>query len=465
MLSVKRFGQPAARLSHRSRFRDSIPRRGLQAYRRHFRVAKPKAVVAPLAKGKSVRSDYSNPCWLSDYFQFDHWLDTPSSHRNAEAFRTPRRRFVRVASLLLILALLLPAHWLLADSHRGAAQPQAVANPWRMQGSASCASMACHNAELTSGFQGREYGLVLARFPNKLQYKDKHLQAYDVLFNDKSQTILRNLDGKPHLADVSASVRHLCLKCHVHPDVEVDNTLSLARQEDLFRYGDGVGCEACHGPAQGWLAAHFRPGWKGLDAASKKSFGRNDTAGIVNRLQTCVRCHIGDRDASVNHDLLAAGHPELKFEAAKYHREYPRHWDPAKDLLRHRNFDAELANLGQLVAARAALDQIAHHASESQGGVWPELAAFDCASCHHKLESKSPRLLAGRGGKPMLMERHFGGVEKALEYLEGDAGTWRAELAILRELIEKPSADRKTVQVSATKLAKWLDGTLASRAP
>ena len=44
-----------------------------------------------------------------------------------------------------------------------------------------------------------------------------------------------------------------------------------------------------------------------------------------------MTCHVGTPDANVDHDMIAAGHPPLRFEFSSYLANLPPHWDVAKD--------------------------------------------------------------------------------------------------------------------------------------
>src|SRR5687768_1049555 len=74
---------------------------------------------------------------------------------------------------------------------------------------------------------------------------DKHsTRAYRVLFEERSQRIARNLGLKE-----PAHEAKLCLDCHSHNP-------PAARRGERFKATDGVSCEGCHGPAEGWIKSH-----------------------------------------------------------------------------------------------------------------------------------------------------------------------------------------------------------------
>jgi hypothetical protein len=254
-------------------------------------------------------------------------------------------------------------------------------------GVASCASMACHHGNGPPGSAGSEYTTWVT--------KDPHARACEVLFSERSQRMSRLLK-RP-----AAHQDSLCLNCHVQQQYAAQTySPRFARQ-------DGVGCEACHGPAQRWLAEHVS--WGKRDVAYKVARGMRDTWSLPSRARLCVDCHVGSAASEVNHDLIAAGHPRLKFEFGAYHAVWPRHWSDArdKDPARggRRDFEAEAWRVGQVESARAALELLAARTQSGAGRVWPEFAEYDCFACHHDLKAESWRQqrdlnAAGKTGRP-----------------------------------------------------------------
>jgi hypothetical protein len=294
------------------------------------------------------------------------------------------RRFV------IILLLVVPVLAL-----RNASSPAVSRNPntsrsssrFALVGTSSCASAACHNQEV-AGVRGREYAASLDDFA--------HGRAYQVLFGERSKQIERLYRGLPPNVPVYPDRDLLCAKCHVHPD------LGVAPVEQVrFQLSDGVSCEACHGAAEKWLDRHHRSDWKRISADEKRlRYGMEDTRSIVGRARTCVRCHVGEKDADVTHDLIAAGHPRLAFEFTGYHSLMPKHWDdgldrdPAKG--GRRDFEIEAWALGQLVTFEASLDLLKHR---RESKIWPEVAEFNCYACHHDLKKTGDKQERGFPGR------------------------------------------------------------------
>src|SRR5277367_6307094 len=104
-------------------------------------------------------------------------------------------------------------------------------------GVTTCSGSTCHGA--IEPF--RKSNVAQNEYITWLQ-KDKHARAYKVLFDERSVRIARNL-GLPN-----AHTAEICLNCHA------DNPAHRGRQ---FQLSDGVGCEACHGGAAGWLGTHI----------------------------------------------------------------------------------------------------------------------------------------------------------------------------------------------------------------
>ena len=87
---------------------------------------------------------------------------------------------------------------------------------------------------------------------------------------------------------------------------------------------EGVSCESCHAPAEGWVRSHTRTERDGFTYRDKIAAGLRDLRNPYVRANTCVACHL-----NVDRDLLQAGHPELIFELDGQTLGEPRHWKEA----------------------------------------------------------------------------------------------------------------------------------------
>ncbi len=283
---------------------------------------------------------------------------------------------VRLIVLLLVLAgmvgLLIgrasPAPFLVQTTEI----PQPPNANGSLVGAASCSASGCHNANGASGSKGSEYSTWIGA--------DPHAQAFAVLGTPRSQKMLANyLGSDPSLADPQKEP--LCLSCHVHPDPEIKKKT----YPDRFSVVDGVGCEACHGGAAQWVTNHYQASWKELTVNQKAKLGFADTKDLATRASTCIRCHVGEKGMDVNHDLLAAGHPRLRFELNAYQANYSsRHWRIMDEKARQPNYEWTSWVLGQLATTGASVDLLAHRANQKEAP-WPELSEYNCASCHHRI--------------------------------------------------------------------------------
>jgi hypothetical protein len=167
-----------------------------------------------------------------------------------------------------------------------------------------------------------------------------------------------------------------CLACHALDVPEAQRAKSYTPE--------GVSCEACHGPASGWLGPHTTRGWT---HAQSVALGMYDTKDAVGRTEKCASCHIGTADKSVDHEMIAAGHPDLVFDLEAFSAAMPRHWqgpqarDPWENV---RNW-----SVGQIVQLREGLERAGRRAkgtpAANVANVWPEYAELDCFACHHSL--------------------------------------------------------------------------------
>lgn len=274
-------------------------------------------------------------------------------------------------------------------------------------GVGSCSAAGCHGGDGTKKKPDGAFDFSSSSYSVWIQ-RDPHARAYDVLLTERSRNIVRQLGTGWQAAHLDSR----CLVCHstLEPQAALaDHTvpLHLARSEVLH---DGVSCEACHGPAEKWLAPHtVTRTWRdGMSPESRAALGFVDLrTDLVQRAQMCVKCHVGGPGRDVNHDLIAAGHPRLNFELSAYHANIPAHWDVEAD---RRAFpvdkdpqasvlEAKLWLVGQLTTADAALELLTIRAEASTvagtesapGGAWPEFAEYGCFACHHDLQSPSWR--------------------------------------------------------------------------
>jgi hypothetical protein len=259
--------------------------------------------------------------------------------------------------------------------------PVAAGNDWKLVGVGSCTATGCHGGGHSDRIVGSEYNIWIAA--------DPHAQAYSTLFDDRSLRMIQLLDALPPDSPVAPHTDARCLACHSMTHAEPADS-----RRDVL--SDGVGCEACHGPAEGWLGTHFQ---HELAAGERDRLGLWNTDRLLVRAKVCTACHVGGPGREVNHDLIAAGHPRLQFEMGAYLDALPKHWLDTDDRRgREADFDAKLWAIGQACTSQAALEQLARRAE--QGKSWPEFAEWSCSACHHDLRDETLRQqrLARQGG-------------------------------------------------------------------
>jgi len=282
--------------------------------------------------------------------------------------------------------------------------------------------------------------------------KDKHHQAYAVLFNRRSIEIGRLMN----VTEVHRDRR--CLSCHTgFPQAlmpAVDGQLVDASWHKNTDVSFGITCEGCHGPGgdlvtaqgkrEGWFRLHLPPRnpkrpWRFLDPKVKyEQHGYVDVRTPSNKARLCGSCHIGDvtQGRLVTHEMYAAGHPPLPgFEVATFSAQMPAHWRPvagktdekptrprseflartSDPFFKADNFrlDSLHGTQAMLVGSLVSLAQSLEVTAALSGlkdpeASWPELAQFECYACHHDLRVPGWRQKrvnpAGVPGRPVLRE-------------------------------------------------------------
>ncbi len=265
-----------------------------------------------------------------------------------------------------------------------AGSPVMADSAHRHLGVASCASSICHGSAKpldAHAVQQNEY-VTWAHF-------DPHSGAYRTLLDERSQAIARRLGiARAHEA-------RLCLDCHA------DN-VAPAQRGARFQLSDGIGCEACHGAAEPWIAQHDDfPVVPARTELERLGLYRADDP--QRRAALCVACHVGVGERFASHRLMAAGHPRLSFELDTFTELWRtsggrEHFRRDADYLERKPVPAgsDTWLRGLLQAAHAQLEQMRAPQAQSAGGL-PEFALYNCYSCHRALRFNygSGRGLAG----------------------------------------------------------------------
>jgi hypothetical protein len=229
-------------------------------------------------------------------------------------------------------------------------------------GVASCASSLCHGSVAPNP----NYNALLTEFIT-WSHQDAHAKAFQALTSERGRSIAAKL-GLP-----SAESAKVCLDCHA------DN-VAPAQRGAKFALVDGVGCEACHGGAERWIASH----------ATAKATYQNDvsqgmypSANLGDRALLCESCHVGNADKQATHNIMGAGHPRLGFELDTYLALEPPHYTSDANYRRRKPTftHAQTWVAGQLQASALQLELLQGPLLRG-GGVFPELALFNCSACH-----------------------------------------------------------------------------------
>ncbi|MBI3950138.1 MAG: hypothetical protein HY314_06760 [Acidobacteria bacterium] len=217
-----------------------------------------------------------------------------------QRFTGERLTFNVLAKLLALSVLIgfaLLGAWILMKPKEATPPAQASSGPaldgFKFTGAGSCSSSNCHG-----GVSSRADKRIRQDEYSAWVIKDKHARAYDVLFNEKSKRMARILKlDKP---ETSAK----CLDCHA-------TNVATDLRSRSFDISDGVSCESCHGPAEQWLGQHTTRGWTHEQSLK---VGMYDMKNTVRRAEKCLTCHLGTAEKWVDHEMIAAGHPDLIFE-------------------------------------------------------------------------------------------------------------------------------------------------------
>ena len=321
--------------------------------------------------------------------------------------RRLRRSLVRGSRFALLLLLLLV---IAPRVCRG--QPTADST---LLGRASCAANTCHGGVVGRGADWRS---SLSRW----MVEDPHVHAGTILNDAVSDRIIVTLypaiadrRGKGEVEEAELAkhnvIRKRCLSCHA--TVSPDECRPARTPLDGSILARGVSCESCHGAATDWLESHVTlrfgvpsgPTEAAVDAAlsEKVAAGLRDNQTLQGRARGCVRCHVGSRREDglvrdMNHDLIAAGHPVLRFELLAYDSALPSHWSrtprgPIEQRVAFHESASRIRQVGRAttlaaaarLAAERAQDHLGKEATDSVPVPWPEFSDYDCYACHQSL--------------------------------------------------------------------------------
>lgn len=267
---------------------------------------------------------------------------------------------------------------------RMSAAAEPVHSP-KILGSLSCSATACHGSQTVDIARLRP-GEEFIRWLNT----DPHAGAAVTLTSEKYRDILLRVSGRDD-GQADPQVQARCANCH-------DPLGGTGDHATLSPVGHGIGCETCHGPAEHWLPRHFE---RDIERTELTALGLLDTKNLNVRAKQCVSCHIGSADRDMNHDMIAAGHPPLRFELSAYHDLIRhKHWNDTRERLETRDYQVQLWAAGQTAGASARLELLAARCG-SEPERWPELAEHNCFSCHQRIRGSDQLAVRAAGlGRP-----------------------------------------------------------------
>jgi hypothetical protein len=378
--------------------------------------------------------------------------------------------------------------------------------PPDMVGTLSCASVSCHGGggpRYRSGSatgaeyvhwlgNGGSYGEGRRAYdPRAVLVKtdgDPHAFAAQRMHEPRFREVLRRASGRAD-GTIDNAMMERCAKCHdpgTEPNAELGmlndemqgaidleeiarpenrNTLSQGERElsfgalELHSKTRGIGCETCHGGARQWLTVHYQTG---VSHEELLRLGMIDTKNLVVRAKLCAGCHVGSAEQDMNHDMIAAGHPPLRFEQASYEALLGRkHWDDTAARLANPDYEVQLWAAGRIAAGAAAVELLG--ARSQVTGLrgqrpWPEFAESNCLGCHQPLTTRGDQRLAlrelGKSGRlpawqtwnTALVDAASGPRGMATGELPAPGGSWSTAIERLRSVMEQSAfPDRQQV--------------------
>ncbi|MCU1337314.1 MAG: hypothetical protein JWO19_2895 [Bryobacterales bacterium] len=319
-----------------------------------------------------------------------------------------------------------------------------TAEPPKYTGPGSCASPSCHGGvqiRTNTSVQQNEYSTWVV--------KDKHAHAFAALANPVAVRMAKILGVE------KADAAPKCLGCHALSVPE-------AERARTFDSTDGVSCESCHGPASNWLGPHTTRGWTHERSIAA---GMRDLRDPVRRAENCLTCHLGSADKAVDHEMIAAGHPDLYFELASFTAAMPRHWKEEDPFV-----DVRMLATGQAVQLREQLQRVARDTqSKAQAKAWPEFADLDCFACHHSLTNaeNSWRQELGyagrRAGNPPWNVSRYAVLRQIVNEVDREGGRrLETEVEKLYAIMSSGNADR-TQAAAQARATSEIAGRLAQQ--
>jgi hypothetical protein len=321
-----------------------------------------------------------------------------------------------------------------------AAHPPAETSKYT--GPGSCSSTSCHGSvkpRADSRIFQNEYSIWVV--------KDKHAKAYEALTGPVGERIGRILGvGKSEQAAK-------CLACH-------DLAVPADARAKTFELNEGVTCESCHGPSSAWLGPHTTRGWTHEQSVAA---GMYDTRNLIRRTEKCLSCHLGTQEKFVDHEMIAAGHPDLYFELDSFSSVMPRHWktprESAPGVAAENDAWSGVRDwgTGQAVQLRASMERIAWRAKAKN---WPEYSELQCFACHHALTAPEQSWRQERGylgrrpGDPPWNGSRYAVFRELAHQVDNDAAVrLDDQVAQIAKMLSQLNPDREGVATAAASTA------------
>jgi hypothetical protein len=297
------------------------------------------------------------------------------------AMNSPTQQLLRVA-LAATGAFLALATGSAPQTAKPSGEPQKYIGP------GSCAATSCHGSVKPVA----ESRILQTEYTTWI-LKDKHSRGYQALTGDVGERMARILK-----LGTKAEESPKCLACHAL-------YTTPEQRGRAFEISEGVSCENCHGPASAWLGPHATRDWPHEKSVAA---GMHDTRNVIHRTEKCLECHLGSKEKFVDHEMIAAGHPDLYFELDSFSAVMPRHWKEPRELAPGKPAEdpnwvgVRAWSIGQAVQLRAAMERLAWRAKgaanpDAKKDAWPEYSELSCMACHHSLGPAKESWRQGHG--------------------------------------------------------------------
>ena len=321
--------------------------------------------------------------------------------------------------------------------------PLPQASKARFLGVETCGSSQCHGSP-----EPWRNATVMMKERLVWDAHDPHARAWQALVGERGRAIAARLG----LAEPGRAPE--CLTCHA-------TFVPPAQRGQVFDIEQGVGCESCHGAGGAFLRTHLQPT---STHAGNVAAGMYPTTDPQARARLCLSCHQSDQTHPLMHRLYGAGHPRLRFELDTYSVLQPYHFNPDADYRRRKpmasHFDLWAA--GQVEAARSLVASLGGTASH---GLFPDLAQYDCHTCHQPIRERGSAVGGRVPGMPRVLDTPLLMSTAVARVLAPSlAATLSAESRALQRALADPAAlSRVRVRLDETLTA--LAATARAAAP